>query len=52
MALVISDLPLEVIVYILSFLPVRDLLQAIFACHVFYRAANVAYSHHHHKQLG
>jgi len=52
MALVINDLPLEVIVHILLFLPIRDLLQALLACRVFYHAGNIAYSRRHHNQLG
>jgi len=52
MALIITDLPLEVIVHILSFLPITDLLQAAIVCHVFYHAANVTYSRQHHRQLG
>jgi len=52
MALFISDLPLEVVVHILSFLPLVDLLRATLVCHVFYHAANITYSRHHRKQLG
>jgi len=52
MALVLTDLPLEVVVYVLSFLPIGNLLQATLTCRVFYHAANVAYSRHHRKQLG
>jgi len=52
MVLVISDLPLEVVVHILSCLPIVDLLQAALACHVFCHAANITYSHYHRKQLG
>ena len=52
MALVVTDLPLELIVDILSFLPVVDLLQAVISCRVFYHAANITYSRHHRKQLG
>jgi len=52
MALVTTDLPLEVIVHILSFLPITDLLQAAIVCRVFYHAANVTYSQQHHRQLG
>ena len=52
MALVTTDLPLEVIVHIFSFLPITDLLQAAIVCRVFYHAANVTYSQQHHRQLG
>jgi len=52
MALIITDLPLEVIVHILSFLPIMDLLQALLVCRVLYHAANIAYSRQHHNQLG
>lgn len=51
MALVVPDLPLEVIVHILSFLPIADLLQAMLACRAFYHAANITYSRQHHQQL-
>jgi len=52
MVLVITDLPLEVVVHILSFLPIEDLLQAQLACQVFYNAGHITYSHHHCQQLG
>ena len=52
MELVITDLPLEVIVHVLSFLPIADLLQAVLACRAFYHAANITYSRQHHQQLG
>jgi len=52
MALGITDLPLEVIVHVLLFLPVDDLLQAAIVCRVFYHAANITYSRQHHWQLG
>jgi len=52
MALIVTDFPLEIMVHILSLLPVVDLLQAMPACRLFCHAANIAYSRRHRKQLG
>jgi len=52
MAFVVTDLPLEVVVHVLSFLTVEDLLQTLLVCRIFYHAANIAYSRQHYNQLG